>query len=182
MTDETTTFNDAIATPIVGPTTQATTPQAGITLVQEATPVDAPVLAHDDDVPDVDPMAWLSGSLDTPESTTGYYYLPNNAGRIKLAALTEKEENAIRSSSTRINPKNPGGPRVLQTNHYKRNLVAAAMNKAVDGNILGAVNGDALASRLSGQVTEMFKVVIKLGGFNEDSESSAVDETQDLFS
>lgn len=113
---------------------------------------------------DIDPAEWLSGS-DVNEMEDRFFL--RNGSSIKLAAITDKEEHGIRISSTKVNVKNPQGPRQLDVTRYRRNMIAASVNKAYGRtNVMepGFVTPEALGNRPVGELTKMLEKIMEISG------------------
>jgi hypothetical protein len=118
------------------------------------------------DPQDIDPGQWLTA---TSGLVTGF--VQTRAGRLKIAALTEKEADMIRKSSESMVP---GNPRQRQTSIKKLRLstVAASVNKAY-GYVVGNpsfLTPDKLESALSGELTMIIAEISKLSGFAEEDQ------------
>lgn len=127
----------------------------------------------------VDPALWLAGDFDRPEDSIGYFKM-RSGQRLKLAGVTGAEDAQIRQMSSRPNPKDPkSGSRRLDIRKYSNNLVAASINKAQCGRIVGPISGDSLGSRPTGEITMVMKEVMRLSGFEEQEKES--DSAEELF-
>src|SRR5712664_4222247 len=73
---------------------------------------------------DIDPGQWLNASSGTLTD-----FVDTKAGRLKIAALTEKEADTIRKQAETIDPRNPR-QRQISTKKLRLSTVAASVNKA----------------------------------------------------
>lgn len=117
---------------------------------------------------DIDPAQWLTASATIPVG-----YVNTKAGRLKIAALTEKESDAIRRASQ--SPV-PGKPQQRQLNLKKLRLatVAASVNKAYGYTPADPrfIQPEQMEVALSGEITTIVSEISKLSGFVEDSQES----------
>lgn len=124
---------------------------------------------------DVDLAHWLSGE-DTADLVD--FFVLRDGKRLKIAAITDGEQQLIENASREVNPLNPKGPRKLNPGKWRRNLIALSINKAngVKNGERGYVTEQALLQRPTGELTEIQKAIFKLSGFQDVDGTSRSDE------
>lgn len=117
-------------------------------------------------IQDIDPATWLSASSGV---ITGF--VDTKAGRLRIAALTEKEADTVRKLAESPDPRNP---RQRQLNLMKLRLltVASSVNKAYGYSIAspGYMVPEKMYGTLSGEITMIVAEITKLSGFTEDNQ------------
>jgi hypothetical protein len=136
----------------------------------------AKAIAHES-MEDIDPETWLASEYD-PEDLTSYVEL--RAGRVKVAAITEAEQDGIRRRSlVPRDPKRPRGERELNMKLIRYWTICVSMNKAY-----GYPPGDPReltprkieqSARLSGEITKISDEVFRISGYDEIASSTEVD-------
>ena len=119
---------------------------------------------------DIDPGQWLTASK---EVATEFVIV--KAGRLKIAALTERESDVLRKSAEKINPANPRGPKLLDLKKMRQLTVCASINKAYGYNNSDPryLRPDLLDEALTGELTTLVQRITALSGYVEDSSASA---------
>jgi hypothetical protein len=114
---------------------------------------------------DIDPRQWLTH--DTSVVTTS---VKTMAGRLKIAALDEKETEAARKFAEKPhNPGRPNGPKDINLTKLRCATVAISLNKAYGWtNTPQQINPDEVQKKLSGEITTIVAAISKLSGYEED--------------
>lgn len=120
-----------------------------------------------EDVEDIDPGQWLQH-----DDSLVVDYVVTRAGRLKIAALNENEQDSVRKLSER--PRQPGRPQVGKEINLKLLrlwTVAYSLNKAY--NYVGTSNELSAESisrnnKLSGEITYIVNRISELSGYKED--------------
>jgi hypothetical protein len=127
------------------------------------------VLTGEPQLRDIDPQEWLA-PVEVP--VVGYFAVERLKGRVKIAALTDKETNNIMRASRRPDAK---GRTKVNAQMSKLLCVAYSINKA-NGKLTdqgqfapGAVLPQQLENVLGGEVVECYKAISRLSGFKEDN-------------
>jgi hypothetical protein len=118
-----------------------------------------------DEPEDIDPSDWLSGGGAAVADGVGYFTL-RNGKRLKIAMVTDGEENRIRTMSKRPAPGSPGRGLKVDFSTYRREFIAFSINKA-HGYLKGdpkQVTGEQLKAQPVGELTQMLKAVMELSG------------------
>jgi hypothetical protein len=129
---------------------------------------------------EMDLADWLS-ARDVAELVD--FFVLHNGKRIKIAAITDREENTIRKSCLKINPQNPKGPRRLDATAWRQMLIAVSINKASgkrDGDA-GFVTPTALAARPTGELTSIQQSILKLSGWSEEDMGTRSEDATAFF-
>lgn len=119
---------------------------------------------------DIEPGQWLAASKEVPTETVEV-----KGGRIKLAALTEKESDQLRRLAERINPSNPRGPKLMDLKKMRIVTACASINKAYgytpsDPRFL---RPEQLEEALTGELTMINKKIAEISGYKEDSSADS---------
>jgi hypothetical protein len=124
-------------------------------LVPEASEeLDEPIVMGDAASEDVDIYEWLGR-----QNADATAFVEIDGARIKIAALSEAEENRILKASRRIDPKNPQQTRV-DLLLYRRAMVAFSLGKAAGK----PVQPEQLEKMLPGRLTKLQTEIQKLSG------------------
>jgi hypothetical protein len=127
----------------------------------------------DEEIPDIDPGQWLAS-----DDAAEVRWAAVKAGRIKLAGLTEAEQEEIRNLSAR--PINPGNPRLgkeTKLTLVRLWTVAYSMNKAygygpddprrITAKMIQENN------KLGGEITYLGNIISELSGYQRDETETA---------
>lgn len=127
---------------------------------------------------DIDPSEWLAATDDGFEPE---WVVLNNGKRIKMAAITDAEELRLREQSKRRDKQT--GRISLNFNVYKRNFIAAAINKAYGRTIgtPGYVLGEQLAQRPTGELNELLKKAFSISGMDMEKANASGSSAAELF-
>lgn len=124
------------------------------------------IVAANEEIADIDPRQWLTHD-DSLRTTT----VVLNAGRIKIAGLTEKEGDRIRKASeTPV----PGNPKQKQSSLKKLRVltVALSLNKAYGWvNTPNQITPDQVEEKLMGEITTLVNEISKISGYSEDGQA-----------
>jgi hypothetical protein len=125
-----------------------------------------------DDVEDIDPRQWLQH-----DDSLVIDYVVTRAGRLKVAALDETEQDAVRKQAEKL--RNPGRPQLGKDINLKLLrlwTVAFSLNKAYSywgtPNELTAnmISGN---KKLSGEITTIVQRISEISGYKEDGASAS---------
>ena len=134
-------------------------------IVQKVNPfTDKPVVEED-----IDPRQWLTHDTSTVTTT-----VQTMAGRLKIAALDEKETEAARKFAEKpSNPGRPNGPKDINLTKLRCATVALSLNKAYGyTNTPNQIQPDEIQRKLSGEITTIVEAISKLSGYQEDNQDS----------
>lgn len=129
----------------------------------------------DDGIMDIDPNEWLTHD-DSLITDTVTIQQGDKTVRLKIAALTEKEDNQLLKLARKLDPKNPRGSGKIDFSRYRRLQIALSLSKAsglVD--TPQQITEAALGGKLTGHLTTIQKAIMKLSGMDMDDNSSTPD-------
>ena len=119
-----------------------------------------------EDVADIDPLQWL-----THDDNLRTAYVVVGAGRLKIAALTEKEGDRIRKLSEGPDPRNPK-QRQSSLKKLRVLTVVWSLNKAAGWiNTPQAITPEQVEEKLMGEITTLVSEISKLSGYSEDGQA-----------
>lgn len=104
---------------------------------------------------DIDIHAWLG-----QQSAQATDYVEFDDGRVKIAAVSEVEENRLMKAARRVDPKNPGQTKV-DVLLYRRLYVAFSLGKASGTTI----DPDKLNGMLPGKLTRLQREIQRLSAY-----------------
>lgn len=125
-----------------------------------------------EDVQDIDPRQWLSH-----DDNLVVDYVVTRAGRLKVAALTENENDNVRKLSEKL--RNPGRPQLGKDVNLKLLrlwTVAYSLNKAYGYfNTPSELTADLIAknNKLAGEITTIVSKITEISGYKEEGESAS---------
>jgi hypothetical protein len=111
---------------------------------------------------DLDPGAWLARD---ESDVVGRVSV--RGGTLLVGALTQGEMEQLRAASSKINPRDVKGERIIDAGLLNRWVIAKAMMKA---NPDVTITPDQLATKLTGDLTEIARKILALSGFKSDGE------------
>lgn len=133
----------------------------------DATPI--PGIAPED-IEDIDPNQWLSH-----DDNLVVDYVVTRAGRLKVAALTENENDSVRKLSEKH--RNPGKPQMGKEVNLKQLrlwTVAYSLNKAYNyWQTPNELTADLIArnNKLAGEITSIVSKITEISGYKEEEQS-----------
>lgn len=125
-----------------------------------------------DDAEDIDPQQWLDH-----DDSLVIDYVVTRAGRLKIAALDESENDAVRKQAERL--RNPGKPQLGRDINLKLLrlwTVAFSLNKAYGyWNTPKELSADMIAKnkKLSGEITTIVAKISEISGYKEEGPSAS---------
>lgn len=125
-----------------------------------------------EDAEDIDPQQWLDH-----DDRLVIDYVTTRAGRLKIAALDENENDAVRKQAERL--RNPGKPQMGRDINLKLLrlwTVAFSLNKAYGyWNTPKELSADMILKnkKLSGEITYIVQRISELSGYKEEGSSAS---------
>jgi hypothetical protein len=125
-----------------------------------------------EDAVDIDPRQWLQH-----EDNLVVDYVLTRAGRLKIAALTESENDNVRKAAEK--PRNPGKPQLGKEINLKLLrlwTIAFSLNKAYGyWGTPNELTADAIIknNKLAGEITTIVTKITEISGYKEEGSESA---------
>lgn len=125
-----------------------------------------------EDVEDIDPRQWLQH-----DDALVVDYVFTRAGRLKVAALSENEQDAVRKQAEKY--RNPGRPQMGKDINLKALrlwTVAFSLNKAYGyTGTSNELTADLISrnNKLSGEITTIVNKITEISGYKEEGNSSS---------
>lgn len=123
---------------------------------------------------DIDPNEWLAHD-DSTTTDHVFVQMGDREVRLKIAAITEAEDNVLLKASRKFDPKTKSAGKI-DFSRYRKLVVAYSLSKAQGTEKTPqAVNPDALGAKLTGHLTVIQKAIMKVSGMDMDESTPAAD-------